>query len=389
MTYTRLLLFAGGFLLLFGCERISSGKMNANPSEPIRGVWITNIDSDILFSDTTIAEGLAKLADRGFNTIYPVVWNDGYTLHPSQVMADRFGEEFRQDTLFRKQGRDPLQVVITEARKQGLRVIPWFEFGFSSSYNQNGGHMLSTYPEWAAKDRDGNLLNKNGFDWMNAIHPEVQQFLTDLITEVITTYDIDGIQGDDRLPAMPAEGGYSEFTRSLYESETGSAVPDDPREPSFLQWKSDKLSDYAQMLYTAVKEMNPELVVSFAPSIYPWSKEEYLQDWPEWLSRGVADELIPQAYRWSVDAYQRTAIEMAETFQRHNTGNTVLASGIIIKSGSRYNDYAYVEPVIEKNRSLGIEGEVFFFYEGLFEHNNYLADSLYEYHYRKGEVSEK
>jgi uncharacterized lipoprotein YddW (UPF0748 family) len=354
-------------------------------SKPIRGVWVTNIDSEILFSDDAIAEGLKKLADRGFNTIYPVVWNDGYTLHPSQVMADRFGEEFRQDTLFRQQGRDPLKVVILEARKQGLRVIPWFEFGFSSSYSQDGGHILQEYPEWAAKDPSGSILKKNGFEWMNAIHPEVQAFVTDLVLEVARNYDIDGIQGDDRLPAMPSEGGYSEYTRDLFQKETGQKVPEDPRDAEFLQWKSDKLSDYAVDLYNSVKELNPELIVSFAPSIYPWSKEEYLQDWPEWLRRGVVDELIPQAYRWTADAYKITASEMVDTFNTNQNGNVAFASGVIIKAGSRYNDYTYVKEILSTNRSLGIDGEVYFFYEGLFEQNGNLADSLFQHHYRPAE----
>ena len=39
--------------------------------------------------------------------------------------------------------------------------------------------------------------------WWNALHPGPQKFLLELIEEVVTRYDIDGIQGDDRLPAMP------------------------------------------------------------------------------------------------------------------------------------------------------------------------------------------
>ena len=39
------------------------------------------------------------------------------------------------------------------------------------------------------------------------------------ILEVVKNYDIDGIQGDDRLPAMPAEGGYDAYTRNAYQKE--------------------------------------------------------------------------------------------------------------------------------------------------------------------------
>lgn len=351
-------------------------------SEPVIGVWITNIDSKIMFSDQMIAEGMETLAGLGFNTVYPVVWNDGYTLHPSDVMTDIFGEEFRQDTLFSVQNRDPIEVIVNEARKHNLRVIPWFEFGFSSSIRQDGGHILQAKPEWAARDSNGNILTKNGFEWMNAVHPEVQEFLISLIIEVIEKYDIDGIQGDDRLPAMPSEGGYSDFTRELYLEHTGQQVPDDPKEEQFLNWKADKLSTFAEDLYSRVKQENPDLVVSLSPSIYPWSKQEYLQDWPAWIERGAVDELIPQAYRWDIESYKITIDEMIENFENslgHSDVN--LAPGIIIKAGDRYNGFNYVKEAVKHNRSRGLNGEVYFFYEGLFENKNFLGDSLHTVFY--------
>lgn len=356
---------------------LSCSTADMKNDEPIIGVWVTNIDSDILFSDASIAEGMKVLAESGFNTVYPVVWNDGYTLHPSDVMSRTFGEEFRQDTLFSEQNRDPVEIIVREARKNNLRVIPWFEFGFSSSYNQQGGHILNAKPEWAGRHSDGSMLTKNGFEWMNAIHPDVQDFLISMILEVIVTYDIDGIQGDDRLPAMPSEGGYSEYTRQLYLEETGREVPDDPKEEDFLNWKADKLSSFAEDLYTTVKQVNPELTVSFSPSIYPWSKEEYLQDWPAWIERGAVDELIPQAYRWEIGSYKNTIDEMVDHFE-NSTGHreVSLVPGIIIKSGDRYNGFSYVKEAVEHNRASGLNGEVYFFYEGLFENNDNLIDSL-------------
>lgn len=376
-----LLLLLAVATLLMSCSPSADSSQKNLPSveelSAIRGVWVTNVDSEILFDDASIDSGFKALKQRGFDTVFPVVWNDGYTLHPSRVMEARFGAEYAQDPFFAQQGRDPLAAVVRSARAHGLRVIPWFEFGFSSSYSQNGGHILARYPEWAARDAKGGLLTKNGFEWMNAIHPDVQEFITDLVLEVVEGYDIDGIQGDDRLPAMPSEGGYSPFTRELYRQETGRDVPADPREPDFLDWKADKLSAYARHLHQAVKQADPSLIVSFSPSIYPWSKEEYLQDWPAWIESGSVDLLIPQAYRWTIEAYRSTVEEMVRQHREAPGSEKVaLLPGIIIKAGSRYNGFEYVRPAIEHNRNLGLQGEVYFFYEGLFEQNGYLADSL-------------
>lgn len=347
-------------------------------SHEIRGVWITNIDSDVMFSQEATAEAMRYLADRGFNVVFPVVWNEGYTLYPSEVMARTFGEAYRIDTVFANQGRDPLAELIIEAHRHGMEVMPWFEFGFSSSYNANGGHILAAKPEWAAKDRDGNLLKKNNFEWMNPNHPDVQRLLLDLIDEVIRTYDIDGIQGDDRLPANPSEGGYDELTRAMYLDQTGNQVPDDPREPVFLQWKADRLSDFGGLLYTLVKSHDEDLIVSMSPSVYPWSKDEYLQDYPEWIRRGQVDILHPQAYRYEIDRYKTTADEVALYTGLTDSSNTTvfIAPGILIKSGMNYNDPAYVKEAMAYNRSLGMHGDVFFFYEGLRDENQQLGDTL-------------
>jgi len=376
-------------VLLSGCSKADDRQAGAAAGDEIRGVWITNVDSDVLFSKQAIAGAMDYLAERGFNMVFPVVWNKGLTLYPSDVMAEYFGEAFRIDTVFAN-GRDPLQELIVEARRVGMEVMPWFEFGFSSSYQDSGGYILQRYPHWAARDVNGDLLAKNGFEWMNALNPEVQDFMLALIREVITNYDIDGIQGDDRLPAMPAEGGYSEYTRALYERETGRQVPDDPREPRFLQWKADKLTSFGGRLYTMVKNQDPELMVSLSPSIYPWSLHEYLQDWPAWIRRGQVDLMHPQNYRYEIERYISTADTMAwyAGLTTDESGNryipehdVVIAPGILIKAGPRYNGPEYVLRAADHNRELGLHGEVYFFYEGLGASNDYLADTLFKYVY--------
>lgn len=381
-------------LILFFIIACSAAEQ-PEPIPELRGVWITNVDSDVMFSREQTVEAMQFLADRGFNIVFPVVWNAGYTLYPSEVMASCFGEDYRIDPRFTNPDRDPLQDIITEARKHGMDVMPWFEYGFASSYDKGGGHILEAYPHWAAKDRHGNLLKKNRFEWMNAFHPEVQDFMLALISEVIENYDVDGIQGDDRLPALPAESGYSEFTQNRYRAEFGMYPPDDPLEASFLQWKADILSDFGERLYEMVKSHNPGLKVSLSPSIYDWSKLEYLQDWPEWVRRGTVDLLHPQVYRYTIEAY----LEELERQQAHfleananrdpGTGRNheiYHAPGVLIKVGDNYNGPEYVRQVLDRHHALGISGEVYFFYEGLHEENQYLGDSLYTWHYHRPAV---
>ena len=340
----------------------------------LRGVWLTNVDSDVLFSKAAIDEAMQFLADHHFNTVYPVVWNKAHTLFPSEVMAREFGDPI--DPRF--VGRDPLQEVIDVAHRHGLRVIPWFEFGFSSSYQMNGGYLLKIKPDWAARDRDGNLLTKNGFEWMNAYHPEVQQFIIDMVMEVVEKYDVDGVQGDDRLPAQPIEGGYSNYTDSLYRAENGgNPPPQDFRDLQWQRWRGDKLNAFAKRLYETVKSRKPDIAISWAPSVYPWSFDEYLQDWPNWLKNGYVDEIIPQIYRYELDQYKQTVDALGMEFLGTNPDQQrKIFAGMLVKVGKYRISGDYLIAAIKYHRAKGFNGEVFFFYEGLRENNDELAKLL-------------
>jgi len=337
----------------------------------IRGVWLTTTASSVLNSQQNIAQAMKFLADTGFNVVFPVVWNSAATIYPSRVMRENFGVEI--DSRFK--GRDPLAELIVEAKRVGLAVIPWFEYGFASSYNLNGGLLLSKKPEWAARDRTGTLVKKNGFEWMNALDPEVQQFLLNLILEVVNNYEIAGIQGDDRLPALPSEGGYDAKTVERYRQEFNSPPPQNPKDPQWLQWRADILTDFLTRLYQSVISIKPNLLVSMAPSPYIWSLQEYLQDSQAWVDRGLIDMIHPQLYSRDVESYKRFVDKLVvEQFTAQQL--PTLTPGILMKSGTYRMSPDYLLQAIAYNRSRGIQGEVFFFYEGLREDNDALAKVL-------------
>jgi len=56
-----------------------------------------------------------------------------------------------------------------------------------------------------------------------------------------------------------------------------------------------------------VKAVNPNLLVAIAPNIYNWAFQEYLQDSPTWLKRGIVDVINPQIYRRDFRSYRGVA----------------------------------------------------------------------------------
>lgn len=359
----------------------------------VRGVWITNVDSDVLSSRAKIAEAMDALAAANVNIVYPVVWNKGMTLYKSEVIRRYFAGKHPQTPApngewerIRKAhelgidpvygDRDPLAELILEAHRVGIEVIPWFEFGFSSSYNLDGGPILEVYPEWAAVDPDGNLVKKNSFEWMNAFDPAVQKFLEELILEVVHNYDVDGIQGDDRLPALPTLGGYDRATMARYKNETGKDAPrDNVKDKEWTQWRANILTEYLRQLGSKVKAVDPNLTVSMSPSYWDWALYEYLQDSKTWTEKGLVDSLHPQAYRYDFPAYRKVIDDIVDNqFTADNLH--LLAPGILVRSGKYRISKDYFLDAIAWNRSRGVTGEVFFFYEGLRQDNDELLRAL-------------
>jgi uncharacterized lipoprotein YddW (UPF0748 family) len=353
-------------------EGLAAGR---RPVE-LRGVWLTNVDSSVLDSRAAVAEAMEFLAGHHFNIVFPVVWNKAATTYPSRVLREATGVEI--DPRYR--GRDPLAEVVEEAHRRRIAVVPWFEFGFAASYKADGGPVIARHPAWAARDRDGRLLTKNGFEWMDPFNEEVDRLLASLVAEVVERYDVDGVQGDDRFPALPVEGGYSEAARAAYgRDHAGADPPCDARDAAWVRWRADKLSGIAERVYREVKRRKPHAVVSWAPSIFPFSLEEYLQDWPAWVRGGYADLLHPQVYRRDVDAY-RLALD-AQGAAVPPAKRELVFPGVLINVGSYVVSEALLRDMLAANRERGHRGEVFFFYEGLRKNNDALAKALVKSYY--------
>jgi uncharacterized lipoprotein YddW (UPF0748 family) len=365
--------FSEGLALVRNYLSVGSSSVESSGETPteIRGVWLANVASKVFNSRQNIAEAMNFLAQTGFNVVFPVVWNNSTTLSPSRVMRDTFGVEIDP----RYAGRDPLAELIAEAKRVGLAVIPWFEYGFASSFGQNGGPLLTKKPQWAARDFNGNLLQKNSFFWLNAFDSEVQEFMRGLVLEVAKNYDVAGIQGDDRMPALPSEGSYDPKTVQRYVQQFNANPPQNSKDAQWLQWRADILTDFLTRLYRDVIAINPNLIVSVSPSVYPWALQEYLQDSQAWVDQGQLDMIHPQVYYRDFDGYKQT-IDRVVAQQFSSLQLPSLAPGVLIKVGSYRITPELLLQKIQYNRDRGIPGEVFFFYEGLREDNDALAKAL-------------
>ncbi len=343
------------------------------PTKELRGVWMTNIDSDVLFSRKKLEPALNKLADLNFNTVYPTVWNWGYTLFPSEVAERATGFkqglypdlEFtgRQERLERAQGdRDMLLELIEIAHSRDLKVIPWFEFGFMAPADSA---LAMRHPDWLTQKADGTLITAEGDHdrvWLNPFHPEVQTFIKDLTAELVANYDIDGFQVDDHM-GLPFAYGYDPYTVELYKKEhNGEAPPVDAKDAEWTRWRADRITDFMGEVFNTVKSKRADAVFSVSPNPHVFAYEYYLQDWDTWLKRGYVEELIIQLYRNDLGRFVWEMGQDAAEFARTHIPTSV---GVLSGLRGRSVPMSQIAEQVEAVRDRNFSGVSFFFYETL------------------------
>ena len=335
------------------------------PFQEIRGVWMTANDTDILVDRPKLQDAVKQLARLNFNTIYPVVWNSGYVLYESAVAQRTDIQPFVRKGL---QGQDPLADLVVQAHDRGLLVIPWFEFGFMTPPTSE---LAMNHPDWITQRRDGSQTWVGAAGevvWLNPFHPEVQQFITDLVLEVLTQYPVDGIQFDDHT-SLPNQFGYDSYTIALYKQETQKDPPANLEDPAWMRWRADKITAFMTQLNQAVKQTKPNAIFSVSPNPYITAYNTYLQDWPAWVRQGIVDELIVQVYRPNLQSFteQISRPEIQEAQQKIPTG-----VGILTGLRNKPVPMQFIQAKVRAARDRGL-GVSFFFYESLW---NYAPESV-------------
>lgn len=354
--------------------------VNAQITEQgIRGVWVPAPRfTPILHTYQGVKDFIKSLDDLNMNSIFLASYAETKTIYKSNVlMRNSTYKTVEEGYLltnyldqYHSPTNDPVRDLIVEAHKHHIKVFFWFEYGFMGEGRpiSINNPLLEKNPHWLGIDSQQQPANYNQHDYyFNAYNPDVQNFIIELIEEAITLYPgIDGVQGDDRLPAMPCNSGYDTYTVSLYQSQHQDKKPPlDYNNSEWVNWRLDILTTFAHRLHERVKAVSPNIMLSFAPNPYPWCEENLMQEWPRWCKENICDLLAVQCYRYNIDAYRATLTEVLKYISASNP-KQLFAPGIILMEGS--NSKMSSDLLLEQlrvNRELGINSEIYFYNKGI------------------------
>jgi uncharacterized lipoprotein YddW (UPF0748 family) len=331
----------------------------------LKAVWLTNIDSQVMNSRKNLAEGMQRLADLGFNTIYPVVWQRGYTIHPSEVAKTWTGAAILPYSPF--VGRDVLTEIIELARPLKMRVIPWFEYGLMVPPQSSIARKHKDLLTLDINDKPQRVQGANGeLDpnvWLNPCHYSVRRFMVDLITEVVKKYPVAGIQLDDHF-CFPQELGYDKFTQlSFQQYNFGEMAPIEHDSEIWIEWGAERLTELLQQIVRSVKSVRRDCIVSISPNPLHFSRSRYLADWQRWQELGLMDELVLQVYRDRLEAFE---LELSKPEVLAARAKIPTSIGILAGLRTRPISSQIIKEQVAAVSAQQFSGLACFFYETLF-----------------------
>ena len=267
----------------------------------VRGVWISYLEMDHILrgkSEAAYREELTALLDRceawGLNTLLVQVRSHGDACYPSSCYP---WSVHASGSVGQACGFDPLAVLLEMAAPRGMAVHAWV-----NPYRLMQDAEMEQVPEQYAIRawyRDGAYMaqGEDGYWYLNAAHPEVQDLIVQGVEELVQTYDLAGVQIDDYFydKVKPSDFGDSE--------EEGRS----------------QVSALVRRLYRAVKAENPAMQFGVSPAgnfgAEPVSDSTQLTDLALWCTEGgYLDYVAPQIY-WEFDHPTAPFLEVLQKWE--------------------------------------------------------------------------
>jgi len=333
----------------------------ATETVELRGVWVSDVDSQVMHSRANMAALAERIAALNMNALYPVVWSQGETFYPSDVMATYAGRAMVVRYGLATADRDPMSEWVALGEQHGLDIVPWFEWGLKVPADSP---LAAKHPEWLSCDDSGQrTFDQDGTptSYLSFVHPDVQRFYEELMVEFVTRYDVPAIQFDDHF-SLKSSFGYDDFTLSCYQQETGRTTRPAPADADWVRWRAMKLTQFVSRISKAIKAARPGIELSVSPNPYPWSYKNYVQDWPSWVEDGIVDEVVVQVYRDALPAFEG---ELRSPALAKLKGKARLAIGVMAGQKPKPVPIEMVCVQTAMVRDFGYSGVVFFFQESL------------------------
>ncbi len=355
----------------FFCPLIALLFVVTSRAGEVRSTWLAH---DSLGTKDMLAAAISLAASNNFNVVYINAWSRGYPLWRSQTFSNETGVVGYPAYA----PRDIIAEAVAEGHRVGIHVVAWMEYGFVGGWTgylsgtSGKGKIFDTHPDWPAQQQDGTELDGSNFYWMAHTRPDVQQFLINMTKELVSNYDLDGVELD-RIRLSSLAYGYDPYSRSLYAAENGgNQPPSNTSNAGWMRWRADKLNLFHAAAYDAVKALYPRFIVVNAPSAYSASAyssyNATCQDWVWWLTNGKVDALELQCYVSTSTSFSNNLHYVSTQVSNHVSK---ISPAFALRPNNVWIAHTNLVKYIDVARSGGFGGQAVWYHNDLTLSNHY------------------
>lgn len=355
----------------------------SQPKHEIRATWLTTLGgmdwprnkagnaTGILRQKKELCDLLDRLKAANFNIVLLQVRLRGDVIYPSAI--ETFAESLTGYT-GRNPGYDPLAFAIEECHKRGMELHAW----------------IVTIP--AGNTRQVKLLGRNsvvhkhrsicklykGNWYLDPGNPATKEYLSSIVKEITTHYDIDGIHFDyirypEQAEKFPDKDTFRKYGKGK----------------ELEQWRRNNITDIVRRMYSDIKGIKPWVKVSSSPigkyrdtNRYPsrgWNAFHVVyQDAQKWLKEGIHDALFPMMYFQGNNFYP-FALDWKE-----NNSNRWIVPGLGIYFLSPIEQNWPLDEIVRQihfTRQIKLDGQAYFRNQFLLDNTKGILDELKENFY--------
>ncbi len=205
-------------------------------------------------------------------------------------------------------GYDPLKFFIEEAQKRAIETHIWV-----NPYRLLNGEGLEIIsPKHIARKNPHWVIEYNGRYYFDPGNPEVQNYVTKEILEIVNNYDIDALHMDDYFyPYKSYKNG-----KLVHFDDDSSFKTYGKTFKSRDDWRRDNVNTFVEKLYKSITEASPHVQLGISPfgvwrnkSKDPRGSEtdagqtnydDLYADVLLWIDKGWVHYILPQIY-WHFD----------------------------------------------------------------------------------------
>lgn len=261
------------------------------PKKELRGVWVTTAwgidwpmeEYNAGAQKQKYINYLDLLVENKMNAIFFQIRGMADAFYDSQYES---WSKYITGTAGTKPSYDVLGFLVEEAHKRNIQFHAWLNpYRISTRANKN-----SSFPQLDPKIPAKLTKDYEKIRIYNPALPEVQTRITQIVKEIITKYDVDGIHMDDY------------FYPSL---ETSEKMNDDAEYDQYGKSQFNNIDDFRrnnvnvviQNIQKTIIETRPDVIFSISPAANMDSNYNTLfADVKKWSKEGWIDVIIPQLY---------------------------------------------------------------------------------------------